>query len=315
MPTTIIRTGCKINLYLRVGARRPDGYHELDTLFLPLAEPHDLLKITPLDSGSGESAQAPRNDRRREEDRSVDSAAPGLTVVCDTPGIDPLRNTLTKAYAVFAQATGFAPALRVVLTKGVPHGAGLGGGSANAAGLFRYLQNRLRTLEGTALSEEALLQLAAKTGADVPFFLLGQPAAATGIGEKLTPCANPFGGQFLVLLCPALRVSTAWAFAALDESREENKNFPAKTLTTERHRATTPFAYGASLENDFTEVVFRAFPELSHLHRELLECGAHAAGLSGTGSSLFGFFPGAAQAKSAARMLGVNCPEVYVQSV
>ncbi len=109
-----LRAGCKVNLYLRITGVRPDGYHELDTLFLPLPEPCDLLHVTPR---SGQ----------------------GIAFSCTEPDVDPARNTVTAAYEDFATATGFRPGLAVHLEKGIPHGAGLGGGSADAAALLRHL--------------------------------------------------------------------------------------------------------------------------------------------------------------------------------
>ncbi len=102
---TSLRVGCKINLTLRITGVRPDGWHELDTVFVPLREPFDTLRLSP---GGGA----------------------GLTLGCDVPGIDPVDNTLTKAYRLFAEASGFRPAVKAALEKGIPHGAGLGGGSA-----------------------------------------------------------------------------------------------------------------------------------------------------------------------------------------
>ena len=114
---TELRVGCKINLTLRITGVRPNGWHELDTVFVPLPEPHDTLRLVP-DEGSG------------------------LTLRCDTPGIDCADNTLTKAYRLFAEATGFRPGVEARLVKGIPHGAGLGGGSADAAALLGWLNGR-----------------------------------------------------------------------------------------------------------------------------------------------------------------------------
>ncbi len=108
-----LRSGCKINIFLRLLGRRPDGYHELFSLFLPLNAPFDEMII---------------RDGRKE----------GIHLSCDVPGIDAGNNTVTKAWRLYGEASGFAPALEVRLVKGVPHGAGLGGGSADAAGYDLY---------------------------------------------------------------------------------------------------------------------------------------------------------------------------------
>ena len=215
-----LRAGCKINLGLRIVGRRSDGWHELDTLFVALPAPWDELRF-----------------RLRPEDGA------GLRLCCATPGIDPERNTLSRAFARYAAATGFGPALDVELIKGVPMGAGLGGGSADAAALLLALQEGARQAASGAagpLSAVALNELAAEVGADVPFFLragisredgsktppdcvptagaAGQVWRATGIGENLAPAALPVWaqGRGLLLLCPKVHVATPWAFAAWD---------------------------------------------------------------------------------------------------
>lgn len=121
METAALRIGCKVNLTLRITGVRPNGWHELDTVFLPLDEPSDTLRL----------ALRPRG---------------GLALHCAEPGIDPENNTLTKAYRLFAEASGFRPGVEAVLEKGIPHGAGLGGGSADAAALLGWAERpRART--------------------------------------------------------------------------------------------------------------------------------------------------------------------------
>lgn len=286
-----ITTGCKVNLYLKVGPRLPDGYHALDTFFLPLAEPHDTLRISP----------AP-----------PDATETGIAVTCDTPGIPLRNNTLTRAYEAFAKATGYAPALALHLQKGVPHGAGLGGGSANAAGLLAYLRDSRERTGAPPLSPERLNGLAATVGADVPFFLLNAPARARGIGERLTPTPNPVAGQSLVLVCPAIHISTAWAFEALDVLRQGRGTLPPgienNDLTRDASQATTCISHEVRAGNDFEEVVFPAFPALLHLCDALREGGASLAQVSGTGSSVFGLFAQAEDAQRTAAKIRADAP-------
>lgn len=306
MHTHTLCNGCKINLYLKVGGRRPDGYHELESIFLPLHGPSDTLEITVLPPYTSPE---------------------GLHVSCDTPGIDPDNNTLTKTYAAHAAATGFRPPLRVFLHKGVPHGAGLGGGSANSAVLLQFLQ-RLACEEGISpLAPSALNRLAANIGADVPFFLLNRPAYVSGIGEKLQEMENPCQGLHLVLVCPDVRISTAWAFNQLDilkkETREgqkhstvavpdkKNQKSAADGLTAAHLKDTTPISHGLYLENDFEEVVFSAFPPLFQIWETLQEAGALSARLSGTGSSLFGLFQSGTSATQTAERLRNESFQVY----
>ena len=176
------------------------------------------------------------------------------------------------------------------LVKGIPHGAGLGGGSADAAALLGWLNGRAPE----PLPSDTLAGLAARVGADVPFFLYNVPCRATGIGDRLVPCPEwlaeaGVAGAGLVLLCPGERVSTPWAYAAWD------RNNP---LTEERNgaitRASQSLFGGTSsirwLENSFEPSVFEAFPRLRMFRERLLREGAFAAVMSGSGSSLFGLF-------------------------
>ena len=156
----VLRTGCKLNLFLQVCGLRPDGYHELQTLFYPLAEPYDEICLRPANK-------------------------PGLNLVCpQLPTLATETTTLHKALDAFNRACDTKFGFEMLLNKQVPAGAGLGGGSANAAGLLRFLN---REAGGQALSVEKLFEVAAGVGADVPFFLFYGPAMAIGKGEKLTP--------------------------------------------------------------------------------------------------------------------------------
>jgi 4-diphosphocytidyl-2-C-methyl-D-erythritol kinase len=270
LPVTL-RAGCKVNLNLFITGVRQDGWHELDSLFVPLAEPHDALHLLPADG-------------------------PGLTVVCDTPGIDPERNTLTRAYELFAAAGGFATRLKtglaVRLDKGIPHGAGLGGGSADAAALLAWLN----ATSGRPLDADALRAVAVRVGADVPFFLHNVPCRATGVGEILTPCETGLAGWRLVLACPPERVATAWAYRAFDERTETLTACRARTIRRAALGAGWP---GLSLVNDFEPVVFAAYPVVRACKEHLLQCGAQGAVMSGSGCAVAGLFRREAAADAA----------------
>lgn len=268
---TRLRTGGKINLFLDITGVRPDGYHELSTLFVRLPEPCDELSLRP-------------------------AARPGLRVHCATPGIDPADNTLTKAYRLYAEATGYAPGLEAELTKGIPHGAGLGGGSADAALLLRWLQARCPTPP----DRPELNALAARVGADVPFFLEDGPCLAEGVGERLTPCRLPLDGLSAVLVCPVEQVNTARAYAVWD------REAAARALTgvpkaDKNHRSS--LLRSLRVENCFEPVVFALHPRLARLKAELVREGADAAGVSGSGSALFGLFRDQGAAQGAAGRL------------
>lgn len=292
---TSLRVGCKINLTLRITGVRPDGWHELDTVFVPLREPFDTLRLSP---GGGA----------------------GLTLGCDVPGIDPADNTLTKAYRLFAEASGFRPAVKATLEKGIPHGAGLGGGSADAAALLGWLN----AIAPAPLPVSDLAALAARIGADVPFFLYNVPCRASGIGERLAPCPawleeSGVGGASLVLLCPAERVSTPWAYGAWDRWAK-SRPVPLTEGRNEaiNHASQNPSAGRASirwLENSFEPPVFEVFPRLRRLRERLLREGAFAAVMSGSGSSLFGLFRRAEDARRVAEGFREKDVAVHVHAL
>jgi 4-diphosphocytidyl-2-C-methyl-D-erythritol kinase len=285
--------GCKVNLFLKIKERLPSGYHALESLFIPLSAPADTLEINVFET---------------------DGPDGNIQVHCEASGIDPARNSLTKAYALYAKATGFTPDLSVHLEKGIPHGAGLGGGSADAACLLVFLQTLAAGTGRSALSETAFADLGRQVGADVPFFLLNKPALARGTGEILEPVDPPCSGMHLVLVCPDLTVSTAWAFALLDAARAKAEIAAPGVLTRNDLQASRPsFIHAWSLmpANDFEEVIFPAFPQLGKMRESLLRAGASLVSLSGSGASLFGLFADEEAAKEAAGQLPASGAKVF----
>lgn len=288
-----LTAGCKVNLGLRVLGRRPDGYHELDSLFWPLAAPRDELRL-----------------RLRPE--------PGIAVRCAVPGIDPARNTLIRAHAAFLAVAGEAPGLEVELVKRIPSGAGLGGGSSDAAALLRWLDSRRER----PLPRAALAQAALAVGADVPFFLSARPSRVRGIGEVVEPLREEWPPLFLVLICPDIHVATGQAFAHLDELRAGNASGAAcraqNSLTKRACAVNGVLLFGAArldLHNDLEAVVFPRHPQLAQLKAELGRLGALAAGMTGSGSSVFGLFAAEAAAHDAATRLRGTYPRVYCQAL
>ena len=278
----------KINLFLRILRRRDDGYHELDTLFAPLDQPCDLLDVEPGPPGSG------------------------LTLTCSDPGLAGPDNLVAKAWRAFAQATGQAPDLRLHLTKNIPCGAGLGGGSSDAASLLLFLN---KTAKEAALAPERLADLAAGLGADVPFFLMDGPARAQGIGEKLTPADPGLAGLTLVLVCPPVHVPTGWAYASFDEAAAQGRTpwapgfLTRNPMGTKNPSSLLPLA----LLNDFEDVVFPAFPEIRQVKETLLAAGAAGAAMSGSGASVFALFRQREQALEVAGTLTRGQTRTYVQ--
>lgn len=288
-----LSAGCKVNLCLRVFGRRQDGYHELDSIFWPLAAPCDELRIHLRPDG-------------------------GIVVRCDAPDIDPARNTLTKAHAAFAAVAGGAPGMEVELHKRIPTGAGLGGGSSDAAALLLWLNSRREQ----PLPWEMLTRAALTVGADVPFFLKARPSRVRGIGEVVEPLEGDWPPLFLVLVCPGIHVATGQAFARLDELRAEAASETTygtqNNLTKYACAANEMLLLGAArldLRNDLEAAVFPRHPQLAKLKAELRRLGALAAGMTGSGSSVFGLFAMQTAAHVAAARLRSQYPCVYCQAL
>ncbi len=268
MSAATLTCGCKVNLGLRITGVREDGYHLLDSLFWPLPEPHDTLEM----------ATRPE---------------PDIAVRLDAD-FDPANNTLTKAYAAFAASVPDAPGVDLRLTKGIPMGAGLGGGSADAACLLRWLNTQV----ARPLDEDALAAVALKVGADCPFFLNNRPCRVQGIGEIVTPYTGPVpaGALELLLVCPDVSVSTVWAYKRHDELLREQghgqQDGQAHSLTKPAAAASnhSSFPADALLVNDLEPAVFGRYPQLAAIKAQLLELGARAACMSGSGASILGLF-------------------------
>ncbi|MDR1490036.1 MAG: 4-(cytidine 5'-diphospho)-2-C-methyl-D-erythritol kinase [Desulfovibrio sp.] len=290
MDSVNLKGGCKINLFLRVGRRLESGYHELRSLMLPLAEPHDRIVVMPLRK-SLTSGLAVRFF-------ALDEAA-------EIKGIDPENNTLSKTYRWFERRTGFAPPLSLEVYKGIPHGAGLGGGSSDAALFLSFLCDLARRFD--RLHDDAdFLRDSVEIGADVPFFLFRAPALVSGMGEVLTACSNPCSGLSLLLVCPGIGISTAWAFRELDMKRGERV-----TALPDSRDPVALMRFG----NDFEDLVFERHPETEAVRNLLLAYGAGTARLTGTGSALFGLFYDADAAQKGAEELARRGYSVYRQKL
>ncbi|NCD24074.1 MAG: 4-(cytidine 5'-diphospho)-2-C-methyl-D-erythritol kinase [Deltaproteobacteria bacterium] len=278
-----LHAGCKINLYLDIVGVREDGYHELESLFYPLSEPCDTLRI------------GPRTE-------------PGLALRCSIPALASSKNILAQTYDRFARATGFAPGLAVWLDKGIPMGAGLGGGSSDAAVFLRWLNDHAGT---SALDGAALHGMALSLGADVPFFLVNKPAWVTGIGDTVRAVALDLSAFTMVLACPDVHVDTKWAYGRWDAIHARVEERERKSLTGDDlpHKRLC-FTNLSGFRNVFEEVVFPDFPVLYKIKQGLLRSGADVCVMSGSGSSLVAIFStrtGALQGASLMRAWNVRC--------
>jgi 4-diphosphocytidyl-2-C-methyl-D-erythritol kinase len=243
----------KINLFLEVLRKRADGYHEVRTV-LQLVDLCDAIEITP----------------RGEEGVAVETR--GLPCPAGE------ENLAHRAATHFLASAGVRAGARIRIEKRIPLGAGLGGGSSDAAATLWGL-NRLF---GTRLTREALQRLGAELGSDVPFFFEGPTAWASGRGELLNPLP-PFPRAWFVLVFPGFPISTAWAYANL-ELTGEDKSIKVRTAAEQGNYEPVL----AAPWNCFEDVVFRRYPIVKQLKVSLESWGARPALMTGSGSAVFG---------------------------
>lgn len=260
----------KINLGLDIVRKRPDGYHDIATVMVPTRW-EDLLELTPAPDGRTELITT------------------GRPVLCA-----PEKNLVMKAFRAIDEATGGVPPTTLRLHKVIPDGAGLGGGSADAAFTLRGL-NELYNL---GLPDEELCRLAAGIGADCPFFIADRPMLCTGTGTDMTPIDVPqIQGHVLVIVKPPVSVNTAAAYSRVT---------PHEPEVALAERLAGPIEqWQGRVVNDFEASVFPQFPEVGELKRSLLAEGAVYAAMSGSGSAVFGLFVSQDTDILAGRMAGL----------
>jgi 4-diphosphocytidyl-2-C-methyl-D-erythritol kinase len=275
-----VRAPAKINLGLRVLRQRSDGYHDLLSLMVPVSLCDELR----LERGSKKiELHCPNSDLPTNEENLVYRAARSVLSTCQ-------------------QSEG----VRIELTKNIPVGAGLGGGSSDAATTLVAVN----ALLGSPLKREDLVTLGVQLGSDVPFFLLGRWAIVEGIGDRLTPLENvPL--LWTVLVHPRFQVSTRWAYENLTLTTGPNGskfNFSGNTSGGEMaasHRQLIDRQHLnfedilPLLVNDFEPLVFGHYPQLHDLRKAILAAGAKAAPMSGSGATLVGLFGSESEARSA----------------
>jgi 4-diphosphocytidyl-2-C-methyl-D-erythritol kinase len=253
----------KINLGLAVTARRPDGYHDLQTVFYPLAEVCDALELV----------------RRSEPGITLHQS--GLAV--DAPAAD---NLVCRAFELL-RADYDLPGVDVWLNKQIPFGAGMGGGSADAAFMLRMLNDEF----ALGLSLEQLEGYAARLGADCPFFCRNTPVYAEGTGNLFSPVALSLSGMWIVVVKPPFGVSTREAFGGIVPRAMLSEAARAELCDVREVVETMPVgAWRGRLVNDFETTVFRHHPRLALIKEELYARGALYASMSGSGSTIFGIF-------------------------
>jgi 4-diphosphocytidyl-2-C-methyl-D-erythritol kinase len=242
----------KINLGLSVVSKRPDGFHNLETIFYPLPI-RDILEITP-------------------------SEETGIILSGQTIPGDAQDNLVLKAYHLLKKNHPDITPLEINLYKAIPSGAGLGGGSSDAAEILKLI-NRFFNLH---LSTEQLKTYALELGSDCPFFLQSAPCFARGRGEILVPLLLDLSRYSFILIHPEIRIETAWAFSRIK---------PASSKFDLKENILQPVQNWIHLiHNDFEGPVFEAYPLLHSIKKRLYSSGAIYAAMTGSGSTIFGIF-------------------------
>lgn len=249
---------CKINLGLHVVSKRPDGYHNLETLFLPVPLT-DKLEINISETNS--------------------FSQDGIPIAGN-----PNDNLCVKAYNLLRESyPEQVGSVTIHLKKNIPFGAGLGGGSADAAFTLKML-NELFSLQ---LSSDELRAFAARLGADCPFFIDNQPAYATGIGDLLEPFPINLSGYALLLVKPQDAVSTKEAYSGIVP---RDKRTDINPVDLKAALCQPVDLWKEMVVNDFEDSVFPAHPAIAAIKQQLYDCGATYAAMSGSGSTVFGLF-------------------------
>ena len=250
----IVFPNAKINIGLDITARRPDGYHDICSVLYPLPW-RDILEIIP---AAGESTT--------------------LTVTGRGVDCPPHKNLVMKAYNALDTEVNL-PAVDIFLHKVIPDGAGLGGGSADAA----FTLKALDTLFDLRLGDDRLADIASGLGADCPFFIYNKPMLATGTGTTLSPLDISLAGYGIIVIKPQVSVPTAKAYAGVTPE--------VPPLSLDRIMAeTSPAGWKATVKNDFETTVFSLHPVISELKDRLYAEGAVYASMSGSGSAVYGIF-------------------------
>ena len=259
----LLYPNCKINIGLRVVRKREDGYHDLETIFYPVYGLHDELEVERVDD--------------------FEFIQEGLAVDC--PAED---NLIIKCYLRMCNKHPEVGSVRIRFRKNIPFGAGLGGGSSDAA----HMAIALNEIFALGLSKEQLAEEVRELGADCPFFIYNTPCYAEGIGDKLSPIPLDLSGLRLVMIKPDCGVSTKEAYAGIKPKGCSELANMAQDRSNLFHAA----------YNDFEDTVFVVHPEIGEIKQRLLDAGAVYAAMSGSGSTVFGLFENDAEGRTNAQL-------------
>lgn len=249
----VIFPNCKINLGLHITGKRPDGFHELETVFYPV-QLKDILEVVTSTTQHFQST--------------------GL----DIPG-NTESNLCLKAYHLLKQDFPDLPSVHMHLHKLIPMGAGLGGGSADGAFALRLLNEKYKL----NITTQQLIEYAAKLGSDCPFFIINTACYATGRGEILTPINLDLSGYRFVLVHPGIHINTKWAFEQIQP------DLPSRSIKEIIQLPIQDWKY--YLSNDFELPIKQNYPAIEAIKLALYKDGAIYASMSGSGSVVFGIYP------------------------
>ncbi len=269
-----VRAPAKLNLGLRITGRRSDGYHELDSVFVPI----DLADELQVELGPAAES-------------SVALVQEGETAGLPEAGVE---NLAARAARAFLDAAKLRARVELRLSKRIPVAAGLGGGSSDAAAVLRALD----ALRPGALERQRLAELALGLGADVPFFLDPRPARVRGVGERIDPLEGVSGFD-LLLVHPGVPLSTADVYAAYDRRGGDAGCGSSRSAR---------LPGGIDLGNDLEAAAEALCPDLARLRDALERLGPLGVGMSGSGPTLFGVFPSPADAEAARQRLALTPP-------
>ena len=259
---------CKINIGLRVVRKREDAYHDLETIFYPVYGLHDELEVEPAEEFA--------------------FLQDGLVVDCL-----PTDNLIYKVYKRMREHFPQIGNVKITFKKNIPFGAGLGGGSSDAA----HMAIALNELFSLGLTQQQLAEEVRPLGADCPFFVYNTPCYAEGIGDKLTPISLDLSGLRLVMIKPACGVSTKEAYGGIIPKGTFKVLTDLKDL-----KVLNDLTILSALTNDFEETVCKVHPEIAEIKQRLLGAGAIYAAMSGSGSTVFGLFQNNAESRTDAQL-------------
>jgi 4-diphosphocytidyl-2-C-methyl-D-erythritol kinase len=247
---------CKINLGLNITSKRDDGYHNLETVFVPI-NVTEALEVIHADNS----------------EKLVQYSSSGITIYSEVS-----NNLCVIAYNILKKDFPAIPAIKLHLHKTIPTGAGLGGGSADGAFMLKMLNTKFNL----GLSTEQLIQYALQLGSDCPFFIYNKPCFASGRGEIMEPIELNLSAYKILVVNPGIHILTNKAFSQI---------VPEKPSVSIKEILKHPIhTWKDVLKNDFEESVFRQYAEIKEIKESLYNSGAVYASMSGSGSTVYGIF-------------------------